>query len=272
MGIMHTEPKSLDEERSARAPELVSGEGGSRTVRVEALKDLNQRFARTRMLSPILRRRLRLRFRVGVLELRRRGFQALKRVLDVAVASIALVLLAPLMCAVAIAIKTTDGGPILYCQTRVGRYGREFTFPKFRSMIPSADKLLADINALNHHKDGVTFKIKRDPRVTWIGRLIRRASIDELPQLMSVLRGDMTLVGPRPALPREVALYSAGDRRRLEAKPGITCIWQVSGRSDIPFDEQVELDIDYIEGTSIKQDLILLLKTIPAVLSGKGAY
>lgn len=269
---MRAKFKSFGEERSAHSSEFGLSEGPSTSARVEALKELDQRFARTRMLSPIMRRRLRLRLRVGILELRRRGFQALKRVLDLSVASIALILLAPLMTAVAFVIKATDGGPILYCQTRVGQHGREFDFPKFRSMVPKAEKLLADINALNLHGDGVTFKMKRDPRVTWIGRLIRRASIDELPQLMSVLRGDMTLVGPRPALPREVELYSAGDRRRLEATPGITCIWQVSGRSDIPFDEQVELDVEYIEGTSIKQDLLLLLKTIPAVLSGKGAY
>jgi lipopolysaccharide/colanic/teichoic acid biosynthesis glycosyltransferase len=124
----------------------------------------------------------------------------------------------------------------------------------------------------NQHGDGITFKIKRDPRVTWIGRILRKTSIDELPQLWCVLRGDMSLVGPRPALEKEVARYTLDDRRRLDAPPGLTCTWQVSGRSEIPFPEQVRLDAEYIEKQSLREDFKLLLKTIPAVISGRGAY
>ena len=122
------------------------------------------------------------------------------------------------------------------------------------------------------HEDSITFKMKRDPRITWIGRIIRKLSIDELPQLWCVLRGDMSLVGPRPPLPSEVEQYSLSDRRRLEVIPGLTCIWQVSGRGDIPFAEQVELDAQYIESQSLWLDILLLLKTVPAVLLGRGAY
>jgi lipopolysaccharide/colanic/teichoic acid biosynthesis glycosyltransferase len=194
-----------------------------------------------------------------------------KRGLDVAVAVTCLILLAPLLALVALLIKLTDGGRVLYWQTRVGRFGREFSFPKFRSMCPNADRLLGDLLAQNDHKEGVTFKMRRDPRLTWVGRIIRKLSIDELPQLWCVLKGDMTLVGPRPPVPREVACYTLADRRRLEATPGLTCIWQVSGRSNIPFPRQVEMDVQYIESQSLWLDIKLLLKTIPAVLLGRGA-
>jgi len=122
------------------------------------------------------------------------------------------------------------------------------------------------------HGDGITFKLKRDPRITWIGSIIRKTSIDELPQLWCVLKGEMSLVGPRPALEREVARYSMDDRRRLDAIPGLTCTWQVSGRSDIPFPEQLRMDVDYIERQDLKEDIRLLLRTIPAVITGRGAY
>jgi lipopolysaccharide/colanic/teichoic acid biosynthesis glycosyltransferase len=151
-------------------------------------------------------------------------------------------------------------------------WGREFPFPKFRSMVTDADARKQELTALNQHGDGITFKIKKDPRVTWIGRFMRKFSIDELPQLWCVLTGDMALVGPRPPVPSEVAQYTLADRRRLDTKPGLTCIWQVSGRADIPFEQQVELDVKYIESQSIWLDIKLLLKTIPAVLSGRGAY
>jgi lipopolysaccharide/colanic/teichoic acid biosynthesis glycosyltransferase len=200
------------------------------------------------------------------------GTQVVKRAIDIAGAAFALLLLSPLFLGVALAIKLTDGGPILHKQTRVGRWGREFPFPKFRSMVVNAEKLKDALLQQNQHAAGVTFKMKRDPRVTWIGRIIRKLSIDELPQLWCVLKGDMSLVGPRPPLPREVALYSLADRRRLDAIPGLTCIWQVSGRADIPFPEQVALDLRYIQSQSIWLDLQLLLKTIPAVLLGRGAY
>jgi lipopolysaccharide/colanic/teichoic acid biosynthesis glycosyltransferase len=200
------------------------------------------------------------------------GARALKRGLDVALALTALVLLAPLLLIVAALIKLTDGGAVLFWQTRVGRWGREFAFPKFRSMIPNADRLKSQLLAQNDHKEGVTFKMRRDPRITWIGRLIRKFSIDELPQLWCVLKGDMTLVGPRPPVPREVARYTLADRRRLDVTPGLTCIWQVSGRSNLDFPRQVELDVEYIENQSLWLDCKLLLKTVPAVLTGRGAF
>jgi len=200
------------------------------------------------------------------------GARFLKRAIDVAVAAAALVCLSPLFLAVALAIKLTDGGPVLFWQTRVGRWGREFRFPKFRSMVANAEKLKDALLAQNDHGQCVTFKMKRDPRVTWIGRMIRKLSIDELPQLWLVLTGEMSLVGPRPPVPREVAQYSLADRRRLDVTPGLTCIWQVSGRGDIPFQEQVALDVQYIASQSLWFDLKLLLKTVPAVLLGKGAY
>jgi len=155
----------------------------------------------------------------------------------------------------------------------VGRGGREFPFPKFRSMCVDAGRRRAEIEALNQHgQDGVTFKMRRDPRITPVGRILRRFSLDELPQLWCVLRGDMTLVGPRPALPAEVARYSVTDRHRLSVTPGLTCIWQVSGRADVPFAGQVQMDIAYIRERSLAADLRLLWRTVPAVLLGRGAY
>jgi lipopolysaccharide/colanic/teichoic acid biosynthesis glycosyltransferase len=139
-------------------------------------------------------------------------------------------------------------------------------------MVGGADTMKVDLGAKNESKDGIIFKMKDDPRVTKTGKVIRKFSIDELPQLFNVLRGDMSLVGPRPALPGEVAMYTLEQRKRLHALPGITCIWQVSGRSDIPFTGQVHLDLEYIKSTSMRKDISILLRTIPAVLAGKGAY
>lgn len=196
-----------------------------------------------------------------------------KRCLDLAVVLPALVLALPLFLVVGFLIWATDRGPVFYWQKRVGRYGQDFDFPKFRSMRVDSNAVRAQLDALNQHgQKGVTFKMKHDPRITRIGRFIRRTSIDELPQLWCVLKGEMTLVGPRPPLPSEVARYTLADRERLSVTPGLTCIWQVSGRSEIPFDQQVKLDIDYIQQRSIKKDLWLLLKTIPAVIFGRGAY
>jgi lipopolysaccharide/colanic/teichoic acid biosynthesis glycosyltransferase len=200
------------------------------------------------------------------------GAKALKRVLDILVSLAMLILLSPLFAFVAACIKLTDGGPVLFWQARVGQWGREFPFPKFRSMVMNAEKLKDTLLAQNQHGNGVTFKMKKDPRVTWIGRVIRKLSIDELPQLWCVLKGDMSLVGPRPPVPREVRLYTLADRRRLDVTPGLTCIWQVSGRGDIPFPQQVQLDLQYIESQSFWLDVKLLLATVPAVLLGKGAY
>lgn len=196
-----------------------------------------------------------------------------KRALDLCVVLPALVLLAPLFAGVALAIRLHDGGPVLFWQRRVGLNGREFAFPKFRSMCVDAEAVRARIEALNQHgRDGVTFKMKHDPRITPVGRFIRRFSIDELPQLWCVLVGHMTLVGPRPPLPSEALRYSLLDRSRMSVKPGLTCIWQVNGRSEIPFDQQVQMDITYIQQRSMGADVKLLAKTLPAVLRGRGAY
>jgi len=201
-----------------------------------------------------------------------RATSLVKRTMDILVATIFLVGLSPLLFLVAVIIKAIDRGPVIYTQKRVGQWGREFSFPKFRSMVVNADEIRQTILDQSHHTDSVTFKMAKDPRITWIGRIIRKLSIDELPQLWNVLKGDMSLVGPRPPLPEEVARYTLKDRRRLDVTPGLTCTWQVSGRSDIPFDEQVKLDVAYIESKSFMTDIRILFKTIPAVLSGKGAY
>ncbi len=200
------------------------------------------------------------------------GTHLAKRAVDIVLSAAALVALSPVFFTLALLIKLEDRGPIFFRQVRVGQWGREFRMLKFRSMRVDAEQRLKELLALNQHTTGVTFKIKGDPRVTRIGRFIRKYSLDELPQFYNVLVGDMSLVGPRPPVPREVALYSLADRRRLAVRPGITCIWQVSGRAGIDFPGQVKLDVRYIESRSFRQDLKILLKTIPAVLSGDGAY
>jgi len=197
----------------------------------------------------------------------------LKRGLDITLVLGALVMLSPLFVLVALAIKFHDRGPVLFWQQRVGLHGKTFRFPKFRSMCVDAEAVRAALLANNQHgSQGVTFKMKHDPRITPIGRLIRRTSIDELPQLWCVLTGEMSLVGPRPPLVNEVARYTMQERQRLSVTPGLTCIWQVSGRSEIPFPQQVKMDIDYIQQRSIRTDVKLLAKTLPAVVRGRGAY
>jgi len=195
----------------------------------------------------------------------------LKRLLDIIVSASMLILLAPLFLVTALAIKLDSPGPVLYSQIRLGKWGRPFRMYKFRSMVVNADKLKADLQACNE-SGGVIFKMKRDPRITRVGRIIRKLSIDELPQLVNVLKGEMSLVGPRPALASEVEQYTLDERRRLEVKPGLTCIWQISGRSDLDFQQQVRLDVAYIESQSFWQDVKILFKTVPVVLLGKGAY
>jgi lipopolysaccharide/colanic/teichoic acid biosynthesis glycosyltransferase len=217
--------------------------------------------------------RLRARFSLLGWRVRRRVPTVLKRSIDLAVVLGAGVLLAPLLLLIALAVRLQDAGPALYWQQRVGKDGQLFAFPKFRSMRTDADRLRTELAAVNHHgAQGVTFKMKRDPRITPIGRWLRRLSLDELPQLWCVLKGDMSLVGPRPALPGEVARYTQDERARLAVRPGLTCIWQVSGRSDVPFPQQVEMDLDYIRAPSVWADLWLLLRTLPAVILGRGAY
>lgn len=200
-----------------------------------------------------------------------KGAGTVKRAFDVAGSLAALILLGPLFLLIGLLIKTEDRGPVIFAQTRVGKFGREFNMYKFRSMRPDAEARLEEVLAQNHHKEGVTFKIKDDPRLTRTGKWLRKFSFDELPQFYNVFKGDMSLVGPRPPVPREVALYSLADRRRLAIKPGITCLWQISGRADIDFSGQVKLDVKYIESRSFMTDLKILAMTVPAVLSGRGA-
>ncbi|MCD2311083.1 WecB/TagA/CpsF family glycosyltransferase [Sulfitobacter pseudonitzschiae] len=194
-----------------------------------------------------------------------------RRFLDVTVAGSALVLLSPLLALTALAIKADSRGPVLFSQTRVGKNGKEFRIFKFRSMTTDAetrrDALLASSD-----REGVCFKSRHDPRVTSVGRFIRRFSIDELPQILNVLRGEMAIVGPRPALPCEVAAYPARALGRLAVKPGITGVWQVSGRATIGFDQMVEMDLSYADSRTLMLDFILILKTFGAVTSGRGAY
>jgi lipopolysaccharide/colanic/teichoic acid biosynthesis glycosyltransferase len=196
---------------------------------------------------------------------------ALKRGFDIVMSALVLICLAPIFALVAILIKLEDRGPVFFAQTRVGRFGKTFKMYKFRSMRPNAEKYLAEILAQNQHAAGVTFKMKNDPRITRLGKWLRKFSIDEFPQFYNVLIGDMSLVGPRPPLPREVALYSLSDRRRLAVTPGLTCFWQIGGRAEIAFPGQVQLDVQYIESQSFWVDVKILVKTIPAVLLGKGA-
>ena len=200
------------------------------------------------------------------------GAYALKRLIDIFGSAIGMILLSPVFLAIAIAVKLSSPGPVIFSQVRVGRYGRHFKFYKFRSMRQDAEALKESLKEQNESKDGVIFKMKDDPRITRVGRFIRRASLDELPQLWNVFIGDMSLVGPRPPVPSEVREYTLEDRTRLDVIPGITCIWQVKGRSDIPFNEQVRLDKEYILAPGVWKDVKILLQTIPAILSGKGAY
>jgi exopolysaccharide biosynthesis polyprenyl glycosylphosphotransferase len=204
------------------------------------------------------------------------GRLVLKGIFDRVYALLALVLLAPAFAVLALAIKLDDGGPALFRQTRVGRDGRRFSVVKFRTMVPDAEALKATL-ALQIQPNGVQqnsllFKIKDDPRLTRVGRRLRRWSLDELPQLLNVLAGDMSLVGPRPALPEEVARYGDLVRRRLVVKPGMTGLWQVNGRSDLSWDESVRLDLRYVENWSLVLDLQILWKTCAAVVRGSGAY
>ena len=180
-------------------------------------------------------------------------------------------LLAPLFLFIGLAIKLCDGGPVLFWQKRVGRDGVEFDFPKFRSMIPDAERRRRAIESQNHHGGGaVTFKIKNDPRITPVGRLLRRYSLDELPQLWCVLKGDMSLVGPRPLDVSESLQCAPWQRRRLAVVPGLTCIWQVRGRSTVTFEEWMRMDLEYLRHRSFSYDLRLLLSTIPSLVLQRG--
>lgn len=196
-----------------------------------------------------------------------------RRSLDILATGAGLLCLAPLLLVVAALIKLTSEGPVFFPQERVGEHGRRFKMWKFRTMITNAEAL-KDVLAKQHANatDGVRFKMVRDPRITPVGRVLRKFSIDELPQLFNVLAGDMTLLGPRPPVWREVALYDNRALRRLEVKPGLTCLWQVRGRSNLSFAQQVELDIEYIDRVKPAEEVKILLQTVPAVVTGRGAY
>ena len=195
---------------------------------------------------------------------------AFKRLVDISTSLLLLTLALPVVLVIAVVIRLTGPGGILYRQIRCGLNGRRFTLYKFRTMVADAEQKQRELLHLNE-MDGPVFKMERDPRVTWFGRILRRFSLDELPQLWNVLRGDMSLVGPRPPIPDEVARYQRWQRRRLSMKPGLTCLWQISGRNQLDFDRWIELDLQYIDSWSSWLDMKILLKTVPAVLSGRGA-
>ena len=242
-----------------------------RPTEVETLRDaIFDRLAAGDPVSRLRRNRWRLKCQLWAAVVS--ATYALKRLLDIVGGLALLVALLPVFATLALLVRLDSPGPIFFSQTRVGRWGRTFRMLKFRSMYVDAEQRKAALMAANEMQGGVTFKMKQDPRITKVGRFIRKASLDELPQLWNVVRGEMSLVGPRPPVPSEVAAYAPEDRRRLDGVPGITCLWQVSGRSTIPFPEQVRLDVQYLESQSFWLDIKLLFKTIPAVLLGRGAY
>ncbi|WKF84761.1 sugar transferase [Lacticaseibacillus pantheris] len=201
-------------------------------------------------------------------------YRVIKRLMDIIGSCIALVLFSPIILYIVIAIKIEDRGPVLYKQTRVGKDGQEFDLWKFRSMVQGADKIKGDLADQNEIEDGPMFKIKDDPRITKTGRFIRHHSLDEVPQFVNILKGDMSLVGPRPALPKEVAEYSERDMERLQVIPGLTGLWQVSGRSKLTFAQMVDLDLQYIGRRSTWFDMKIIFKTFLQMFDPKdsGAY
>ncbi len=198
-------------------------------------------------------------------------YEVAKRIVDVVAASVLLVLLAPVMAVAAVLIKLTSRGPVLFMQTRAGLRGAPFTMYKFRTMRVGAEQARASLGHLNE-KDGPVFKITNDPRLTVVGRWLRQSSIDELPQLFNVLRGEMSLVGPRPLWMPEAQRTEGSARLRTDVKPGLTCLWQISGRSELSYQEWVELDLFYVHHRSMWLDLMIMAQTIPAVVSARGAY
>lgn len=197
-------------------------------------------------------------------------YEKIKRFFDICLSAAALVVLSPLLLVIAILIYLEDKGPVIYSQTRIGKDGRAFKLYKFRSMCVDADERLRDLQKLNE-RDGPVFKIKNDPRVTKVGKFIRKTCIDELPQLVNIIKGDMSIVGPRPPLPNEVEQYNSYQKQRLLVVPGLTCYWQIQKGEETTFDEWVELDLKYIKERSILLDFRLILLTFKVILSGKGA-
>ncbi|MBR1483306.1 MAG: sugar transferase [Ruminococcus sp.] len=198
-------------------------------------------------------------------------YEVVKRVFDVVAAVLCVILFFWLFAAIAVAIKVNDGGPVLYVSKRVGKFGREFNFYKFRSMKVGADEELKEMLERNETQ-GELFKIRKDPRITKIGRFLRRTSLDELPQIFNIIKGDISFVGPRSPLPREVANYTEYSMQRLSVIGGLTCYWQISGRSKIDFNGMVKLDYRYIQERGVWTDFKILLRTLPAVIKGDGAY
>lgn len=197
-------------------------------------------------------------------------YEKIKRFFDICLSTAALVVLSPLLLVIAILIYLEDKGPVIYSQTRIGKDGRAFKLYKFRSMCVDADEKLKDLQKLNE-RDGPVFKIRDDPRVTKVGKFIRKTCIDELPQLVNIIKGDMSIVGPRPPLPNEVEQYNSYQKQRLLVVPGLTCYWQIQKGEETTFDEWVELDLKYIKERSILLDFRLILLTFKVILSGKGA-
>jgi exopolysaccharide biosynthesis polyprenyl glycosylphosphotransferase len=257
------------------ASSAVTSDDVRQIMKARRLEDVEVRF--TANLPTVLSSRLApqtigrvMTLSVNELQLTRTQAAA-KRACDVAISVAGLLLLSPLLFGVALAIKLTSRGPVIFRQERIGLRGRPFTLLKFRTMVAGADLMLEKLRDQNE-ADGPLFKLRKDPRVTRLGRILRRYSIDELPQLINVVKGEMSLVGPRPPLAEEVALYSDWQLDRLEVRPGITGLWQVSGRSDLSFEEYVRLDLFYVENWSIAYDLYILSKTIPMLVASRGAY
>ena len=198
-------------------------------------------------------------------------YKALKRIFDIVLSGIALICLSPIFVITAIAIKLEDGGPAFFTQQRAGKDMKTFKMYKFRSMYVNADEKLKEL-LKDNEQTGHAFKIKNDPRITKVGKFIRKTSIDELPQLINIIKGDMSIVGPRPILPFQMEECNDYERQRLIVQPGLTCYWQIGGRANIKWDEWVELDLDYIEDMSLWTDLKMIVKTVPAVFDSEGAY
>lgn len=275
----------IDRNRSALNPRLVMGVGalfdflaGNVTRAPAQVRQLGMEWLWRLSQEPV---RLANRYIVGNATflvratghaLRTAGPDAVtKRVLDITLSALLITLTAPLLLLTALLIRLDSKGPAVFCQERVGRNGRTFKIYKFRSMFADAEARLAAVKDMSD-REGICFKSQNDPRITRMGRFLRRTSIDELPQILNVLFGDMSLVGPRPALPREVAEYPAAAMERLAVRPGITGLWQVSGRADIGFDKMIDMDVAYVRSKSVVLDLVLLGMTFQAVTTGRGAY
>lgn len=217
-----------------------------------------------------LRRQNRYNMKM-VYEKKSKGYKMTKRIIDIFLSGIALIILSPILLITIIVIKAEDHGPAFFTQSRAGKDMKTFKMYKFRSMYVNADEKLKELMKENE-QTGHAFKMKNDPRITKVGKVIRRLSIDELPQLINIIKGDMSIVGPRPILPFQMEECDAYDRQRLTVQPGLTCYWQIGGRANIKWDQWVELDLDYIEDMSIWTDIKMIVKTIPAIFVGNGAY